>query len=147
MSSDSWPPNNPCSPATKWRLSIDSGSQLQVAKLAEMCPVAPNSTQRHPNGAERCRTVPNGGERCRMVANGAKWCRTVPNSAEWCQHPDGALCSNKIILEPIIFFFHLFYILLNKGSASDRCLEAPKRPWGPNIKSFTFQNESLHLLN
>ena len=33
------------------------------------------------------------------------------------------------------------------GSASDRRLEAPKRPWGPNIKSFTFQNESLHLLN
>ena len=95
----------------------------------------------------------NSAEWWEMVANGAERCQTVPSGANT---PDGALCSNKIILEPIIFFFHLFYILLNKGekgpgaasgSASDRRLEAPKRPWGPNIKSFTFQNESLHLLN
>ena len=45
MSSDSWSPNNPCSPATKWGLSMVSGSQLQVAKLAQkvsrVCPRSP----------------------------------------------------------------------------------------------------------
>ena len=55
MSSDLWPPNNPCSPATNLGLSMVSGSQLQVAKLAQMCPAAPSGTQRHPaahNGAQ-----------------------------------------------------------------------------------------------
>ena len=33
MSSDLWPPNNPCSPATNCGLSMTSGSQLQVAKF------------------------------------------------------------------------------------------------------------------
>ena len=76
---------------------MDSGSLLQVAKLAQMCPAAPSSAQRHPNGAERCQTVPNG----------AEWCQTVPN--------DGALCSNKIIFEPIILFFHPFKKKGEKG--------------------------------
>ena len=35
MSSDSWLPNNPCSPATKWGLSMVSGSQLWVANIAQ----------------------------------------------------------------------------------------------------------------
>ena len=38
MSSELWASNKPCSPATMWGLSIVSGSQLQVAKLAQMCP-------------------------------------------------------------------------------------------------------------
>ena len=54
MSSDLWPPNNPCSPATNWGLSMVSGSEVQVAKLAQMCPVAPSSTQ-------HCTTAPSGG--------------------------------------------------------------------------------------
>ena len=43
MSSDLWPPNNPCSPATNRGLSMVSGSKLQVAKLAQMCPAAPSA--------------------------------------------------------------------------------------------------------
>ena len=55
------------------------------------------------------------------------------------------VCSTKISLELIILFFHLCYILLKKREkkdpvpdlgygSSDHCLEAPKRPWGSNIK-------------
>ena len=36
MSSDSWPPNKPCSPVTNWGLSIVSVSQVQVAQLAKI---------------------------------------------------------------------------------------------------------------
>ena len=36
MSSDSWPPNKPCSPATNWGLSMVSVSQLQVAQLVQI---------------------------------------------------------------------------------------------------------------
>ena len=48
MSSYSWLPNNPCSLATKWGLSMVSCSQLQVAKLAQMCPAVPSSAQQCP---------------------------------------------------------------------------------------------------
>ena len=48
MSWDLWPPNNPCIPATKWGLSMVSASQLQVAKLAQMCLSVPSSNLRCP---------------------------------------------------------------------------------------------------
>ena len=50
MSLDLWPQNNPCSPATMWGLSMVNSSQLQVAKLAQICPAAPNGTQQRTAG-------------------------------------------------------------------------------------------------
>ena len=102
-----------------------SGSQLQVAKLAQMCPaVRAEWCRRLPHYAARCRIVSNsaewcqmvlnGAERCQMVLNSAKWCRTEPNGAEQCQPQDGAPCSTKLILELIILFSHLFYVLFKK---------------------------------
>ena len=66
MSSDLWPPNNPCSPATNWGLSMVSGSQLQVAKLAQMCPAAPSSIQQlpaAPSGNKQCSAASTSGQR------------------------------------------------------------------------------------
>ena len=40
-----------------------SGSQLQVAKLAQMCPVAPSGTQQRT-------MVPSGSQQCSAVASG-----------------------------------------------------------------------------
>ena len=42
-----------------------SGSQLQVAKLAQMCPAAPSSIQQLP-------AVPSGGQQCSAAASGAQ---------------------------------------------------------------------------
>ena len=69
-----------------------SGSQLQVAKLAQMCPaVRAEWCRRLPHYAARCRIVSNSAEWCQMVLNGAERCQMVPNSAEWCQTmPNGA---------------------------------------------------------
>ena len=43
-----------------------SGSQLQVAKLAQMCPVAPSGTQQRT-------TVPSGGQQWPAVLSGGQW--------------------------------------------------------------------------
>ena len=43
-----------------------SGSQLKVAKLAQMCPVAPSGTQQRttvPSGAQRRPAAASGGQR------------------------------------------------------------------------------------
>ena len=42
-----------------------SGSQLQVAKLAQMCPAAPSGTQQRT-------TVPSGGQQCSAAASGGQ---------------------------------------------------------------------------
>ena len=41
------------------------GSQLQVAKLAQMCPAGPSSIQQHP-------AVPSDGQQCSAAASGAQ---------------------------------------------------------------------------
>ena len=77
MSLDLWPPNNPCSPATNWGLSMVSGSQLQVAKLAQMCPAAPSCTQQRT-------TVPSGGQQCSAAASGGqRQPGSKPGSSSW----------------------------------------------------------------
>ena len=66
MSLDLWPPNNPWSQATNWGLSMVSGSQLQVAKLAQMCPAAPSGTQQRttaPSGCQQCSAAASGSQR------------------------------------------------------------------------------------
>ena len=80
MSLDLWPPNNLCSPATKWGLSMVSGSQLQVAKLAQMCPAAPSGTQQRT-------TAPRSGQQCSAVASGNPGQNPDQNLG---QNPDGA---------------------------------------------------------
>ena len=43
-----------------------SGSQLQIAKLAQMHPVAPSGTQQRttvPSGGQQCSTAASGGQR------------------------------------------------------------------------------------
>ena len=42
-----------------------SGSQLQVAKLAQMCPAAPSGTQ-------QCTTAPSGSQQCSAAASGGQ---------------------------------------------------------------------------
>ena len=42
-----------------------SGSQLQIAKLAQMCPAALSVTQ-------QCTTVPSGGQLCSAAATGGQ---------------------------------------------------------------------------
>ena len=71
-----------------------SVSQLQVAQLAKMLVVlGPQSPSvSHSDPLSRDPHLP------------------VTTSADQCQHPDGAPCSTKIILELIIHFFHLFLL-------------------------------------
>ena len=94
MSLDQWPPNNLCSLATKWGLSIVSGSQLQVAKLAQMCPAVPRGAQRYPGllrDAHRCQ--PNGAH-----TNGAHHNGVHPNGA----HPNGAHSNGVHLIVPTL---------------------------------------------
>ena len=72
-----------------------SGSQLQVANLAQMRPAAASGSQRQkgaPSGAQRRPAAPSGA-----------------------LLPAGAPSSTKISLELIILFFHPFYVLLKKN--------------------------------
>ena len=64
MSSDSWPPNKPCSPATNWGLSMGSVSQLQVAQLAKIVgsvgpPVSPGLPLCHESWDADCELASN----------------------------------------------------------------------------------------
>ena len=52
-----------------------SGSQLQVAKLAQMCPAAPSSIQQLP-------AAPSSGQQCSAAASGAQQQQAVL-SAQW----------------------------------------------------------------
>ena len=89
-----------------------SGSQLQVAKLAQMCSAVPSSVQRRS-----------------AVQSGRQLKQSKPNP--------GRLVASNVANQCFFRAYHPFYILLKKGengsvsqSESDRNLEAPKEPLG-----------------
>ena len=126
-----------------------SGSQLQVAKLAQMCPAAPSGTQQRataPNRAQRQPAAASSAQRWPSATRVQTWVQTrdqtrVQTRAKTQMEHLGAPCSTKC---PFKTNLPSFYVRLKKNAEmsririqiwkpetrSDRNLEAPKEPLG-----------------
>ena len=73
-----------------------SGSLLQVAKLAQMCPAVPSGTQQRT-------TAPRGGQQCSAAA------KALDDPFFWEPDPINIFCQNNEPNPITIFLRHLFY--------------------------------------